>query len=163
MAYLANYFKRQDLSDIDIVFRLNQVEQQVQPGISEDDASPPMKRGRRETVDEAVDAADKHSLQLSRFPGHKIVLFSVEYFKAQGRHWQAQRTAADTCKHGRASGSSAAAARDSVHLTINSAEQLPAAEAVIAAMYGVLDALSRLQPEQLVHAVVIADMLGAGD
>uniref|UniRef100_A0A383VRW7 Uncharacterized protein n=1 Tax=Tetradesmus obliquus TaxID=3088 RepID=A0A383VRW7_TETOB len=156
MAYLANYFKRQDLSDIDIVFRLNQVEQQVQPGISEDDASPPMKRGRRETVDEAVDAADKHSLQLSRFPGHKIVLFS-------GRHWQAQRTAADTCKHGRASGSSAAAARDSVHLTINSAEQLPAAEAVIAAMYGVLDALSRLQPEQLVHAVVIADMLGAGD
>lgn len=83
MAYLANYFKRQDLSDIDIVFRLNQVEQQVQPGISEDDASPPMKRGRRETVDEAVDAADKHSLQLSRFPGHKIVLFSVEYFKAQ--------------------------------------------------------------------------------
>lgn len=95
MAYLANYFKRQDLSDIDIVFRLNQIEQQVQPGISEDDASPPTKRARRETADEAVDAADKHSLQLSRFPGHKIVLFSVEYFKARVNRQHAASLGAD--------------------------------------------------------------------
>jgi hypothetical protein len=49
-----------------------------------------------------------------------------------------------------------------VHLTIDSAEQLPAAEAVIAAMYGVPDAVSGLEQQQLVHAVVIADMVHAG-
>jgi hypothetical protein len=48
-----------------------------------------------------------------------------------------------------------------VHLTIDSAEQLPAAEAVIAAMYGVPDAISSLEQQQVVHAVVIADMMHA--
>jgi hypothetical protein len=47
-------------------------------------------------------------------------------------------------------------------LTIDSEELLPAATAVIAAMYGVEsgpNALSSLQQQQLVHAVVIADRL----
>jgi hypothetical protein len=48
-----------------------------------------------------------------------------------------------------------------VQLTIGSAEQLPAAEAVIAAMYGVPDATSSLEQHQAVHAVVIADMVHA--
>jgi hypothetical protein len=48
-----------------------------------------------------------------------------------------------------------------VQLTIDSAEQLPAAEAGIAAMYGVPDAISSLEQHQAVHAVVIADMVHA--
>jgi hypothetical protein len=64
------------------------------------------------------------------------------------------------------SGSSSAAAAladlPTVCLTIDTEEQLPAATAVIAAMYGVEsgpNALSSLQQQQLVHAVVIADRL----
>jgi hypothetical protein len=64
------------------------------------------------------------------------------------------------------SSSSAAAASlaglPTVCLTIDSGEQLPAATAVIAAMYGVdsgWNAMSSLQQQQLVHAVVIADRL----
>jgi hypothetical protein len=48
-----------------------------------------------------------------------------------------------------------------VFLTIDTAEQLPAAEAVIAAMYSVPDALAGLTLHQLVHVVSIADMLQA--
>jgi hypothetical protein len=49
-----------------------------------------------------------------------------------------------------------------VCLTIDTEEHLPAATAVVAAMYGVEsgpNALSSLQQQQLVHAVVIADRL----
>jgi hypothetical protein len=62
--------------------------------------------------------------------------------------------------------SSAAAAAlaglPTVCLTIDSEEQLPAATAVIAAMYGVEsgpNSIGSLQQQQLVHAVVIADRL----
>jgi hypothetical protein len=48
-----------------------------------------------------------------------------------------------------------------LYLTVDSAEQLPAVEAVIAAMYGVAAALSSLDQEQLVHALLIADMVHA--
>jgi hypothetical protein len=48
-----------------------------------------------------------------------------------------------------------------VFLTIDTAEQLPAAKAVIAAMYSVPDALARLTLQQLVHVLRIADMLQA--
>jgi hypothetical protein len=68
-------------------------------------------------------------------------------------------------------GSSAAAdasmvsgcSRPLLHLTIDSAEQLPAAEAVIAALYAVPDALESLRQQQLVWALIIADKLGAED
>jgi hypothetical protein len=55
----------------------------------------------------------------------------------------------------------AASNRQRLRLPIDSAEQLPAAEAVIAALYGVPDALSSLEQQQLVDAVVLGDMLGA--
>jgi hypothetical protein len=48
-----------------------------------------------------------------------------------------------------------------VQLTIANAEQLPAAEAVVAAMYGVPDAISSLEQHDAVHAIVIADMVHA--
>jgi hypothetical protein len=59
------------------------------------------------------------------------------------------------------SGSAACDERPTVYLTIDKAEQLPAAEAVIAAMYGVPDAISSLEQQQVVHAVVIACMVQA--
>jgi hypothetical protein len=40
-------------------------------------------------------------------------------------------------------------------------DQLPAAEAVIAALYGVPESLSSLDQVQLVHAMTIADMVHA--
>lgn len=46
-------------------------------------------------------------------------------------------------------------------LTIASAEELTAAEAVIATFYGVQDSLANLQHEQLIQALLIADMIGA--
>lgn len=46
-----------------------------------------------------------------------------------------------------------------ITLTIDSAEHLPVAEAVIAALYGVKDCLADLQHEQLLQALVIADMI----
>uniref|UniRef100_A0A383WNT6 Uncharacterized protein n=1 Tax=Tetradesmus obliquus TaxID=3088 RepID=A0A383WNT6_TETOB len=57
--------------------------------------------------------------------------------------------------------SAAHAERPTVYLTIDTKEQLPAAEAVIAAMYDVPKAVSSLQQEQMVHALAIADMVGA--
>jgi hypothetical protein len=48
-----------------------------------------------------------------------------------------------------------------VQLTIDSAEQPPAAEAVISAKYGVPDAISSLEQHQAVHALVMADMVHA--
>lgn len=48
-------------------------------------------------------------------------------------------------------------------MTIPAADQLAAAEAVIAALYGVDTAFSNLQHEQLVHALILADMLNASE
>jgi hypothetical protein len=48
-----------------------------------------------------------------------------------------------------------------VKLVIDSAEQLPAAEAVIAAMYGVPDAISSLEQHHAVQVAAIADMVHA--
>uniref|UniRef100_A0A383W0B1 BACK domain-containing protein n=1 Tax=Tetradesmus obliquus TaxID=3088 RepID=A0A383W0B1_TETOB len=62
---------------------------------------------------------------------------------------------------GGSSSDAAHAERRTVYLRIASAEQLSAAEAVIAAMYGVPDAISSLEQQQVVHALVIADMIGA--
>jgi hypothetical protein len=47
--------------------------------------------------------------------------------------------------------------RPLLYLTIDSAEQLPAAEAVIAALYAVPDAHDSLQQHQHVCALLIAD------
>lgn len=49
--------------------------------------------------------------------------------------------------------------RAEVVLGIDSEEQLPAAESVIAALYGVDDCFDDLPHDQLVHALVIADMI----
>jgi hypothetical protein len=48
-----------------------------------------------------------------------------------------------------------------LQLTIGSADELPAAEAVIAAVYCVPDAFNSLEHAQLVNAVMLADKLGA--
>jgi hypothetical protein len=53
--------------------------------------------------------------------------------------------------------------RAPLHLTIDSAEQLPAAEAVIAAMYAVPASLFSLQQQELVCALLIAIRIGAAD
>jgi hypothetical protein len=78
---------------------------------------------------------------------------------------QAQQAWATGCADDTAGTAAAAAAaagkRRQLHLTVDCAEQLPAAEAVIAALYGVLDNLRNLQLQQLVNAVVIADRIGA--
>jgi hypothetical protein len=84
----------------------------------------------------------------------------------QGARWQADAMLSEpptrTIRGSSSSSSTAGhAKRPTVHLTIDSAEQLPAAEAVIAAMYGVPDAISSLEQQQVVHAVVIADMVHA--
>lgn len=91
MAYLANYFKRQDLSDIDVVIRLPRTETTQQ--VPKDITSPPLKRARRE----ADEAADTDPLQLSSFPAHKLVMFSTEYFKAQVRGSPGSLAAAPAC------------------------------------------------------------------
>jgi hypothetical protein len=49
-----------------------------------------------------------------------------------------------------------------VRLTIDRAEQLPAAKAIIAAMYQVPDAISSLEQPQLVHALAMVEKLGVG-
>lgn len=58
---------------------------------------------------------------------------------------------------GRRCGSS----RYTMVLTVSDREHEPAAVAVIAALYGVKDAISNLQQQQLVHAVQYADLLQA--
>lgn len=50
-----------------------------------------------------------------------------------------------------------------ITLTVGSAEELPAAEAVIATLYGVQGSLQRLYHGQLVQALLIADMIGAAE
>ncbi|WIA33113.1 hypothetical protein OEZ86_006266 [Tetradesmus obliquus] len=75
--------------------------------------------------------------QLACFPGHRVILFSSEYFEAQGRHWQPQPASSS-------SSNQAPPGRHTLHLTIDSTEQLPAAEAVIAAIYSVEDAMDNL-------------------
>jgi hypothetical protein len=74
---------------------------------------------------------------------------------------QAQQAWAPGAADDTAGREAAACKRRQLHLTIDSAEQLPAAEAVIAALYGVLDGLRNLQLQQLVDAVMIADRIGA--
>jgi hypothetical protein len=54
-----------------------------------------------------------------------------------------------------------ASSRPQLRLTIDSAEQLPAAEAVVAALYFKQDAITSLEPMQQVTAAVLADKLGA--
>jgi hypothetical protein len=68
---------------------------------------------------------------------------------------------ANTSSPGGDAAAAAGSSRPKLYLPIDSEEQLPAAEAVIAALYDVLDALSSLQQQQLVDAVFIADKLGA--
>jgi hypothetical protein len=68
---------------------------------------------------------------------------------------------ANSSSPGNEAGSAAGSSHRQLHLPLDSAEQLPAGEAVIAALYDVPDALSSLQQQQLVDAVVLADKLGA--
>lgn len=61
----------------------------------------------------------------------------------------------------RSEATATAGRRPQLHLTIDKVEQLPAAEAVVAALYGVPNGLRDLELPQLVDAVVIADRIGA--
>jgi hypothetical protein len=91
---------------------------------------------------------------------HARVLLAVDL---QAEHWQADPATAPLPDAQSAStkrrGSSSH--RPTLYLTIDSAEHLPAAEALIAAMYGAPNILNSLQEQQLVQAVVIADMVHA--
>jgi hypothetical protein len=94
---------------------------------------------------------------------HKRLCFSTAFCLSALCTYVLQLQAAQKADDQPSSSSAAAGAqRPTVQLTIQSAEQLPAAEAVIAAMYGVPDAIKGLEQHQAVHAVVIADMVHAG-
>lgn len=74
----------------------------------------------------------------------------------QAIEWQVQATA-----HSQTDDEACQSCQPVFTLSITSEEQLPGAEAVVAAMYGLETAVSSLQQHQLVHAAVISDMLGA--
>lgn len=66
----AQYFKQNDISDCDVAIRW------MVTGSTDDE--PPAKRGR-------TSACSPRAEELARFPAHRIVLFTSEYFKAQVR------------------------------------------------------------------------------
>jgi hypothetical protein len=76
MAFLASYFMDKELSDIDVVVRLSHQQQGI-ASAEQAGAAPPAKRARHN------DNAAGDPLQLAVLPGHRIVLFNSEYFKAQ--------------------------------------------------------------------------------
>lgn len=83
----------------------------------------------------------------------------------QGQRWQDASLQQTPSLHAE---SSAAATYDvegkaELLLSIDSAEQLVAAEAVIAALYGTTDCCTQLPHDQLVHAVIIADIIDLPD
>jgi hypothetical protein len=79
MAFLADYFKNEELSDIDLVFRTTSEHSRGMPEI---DGEPASKRARRSSGKNSIMALQE-PLQLAVLPGHKIVLYSSDYFKAQ--------------------------------------------------------------------------------
>jgi hypothetical protein len=78
MAFLAAYFRNDELSDIDLVFRLTP--EHGHDG-TDSNGEPATKRARRSSSKDS--AALQEPLQLAVLPGHKLVLFSSDYFKAQ--------------------------------------------------------------------------------
>lgn len=77
----APYFKQEELSYVDFVIRLRLAEHAT------NEEEPAAKRAKLE----AHEHGDVH--QLAAFPGHRIILFTSEYFKAQvrrksGYEWQ---------------------------------------------------------------------------
>lgn len=71
--------------------------------------------------------------------------------------WQTDASTTDS----RSQHDAARPSRPTVHLTIASVDELPAAEAVIASLYGVQDGFGQLQHDQLIQALIIADMIDA--
>uniref|UniRef100_A0A383VM69 BACK domain-containing protein n=1 Tax=Tetradesmus obliquus TaxID=3088 RepID=A0A383VM69_TETOB len=145
------------------------------------EAAPAAKRSRRAGSSAAAaaaagggDAAAVGFLELDEFPAHNFVLDDSEFFKRQQAEcWQPPSNPNATARTGSSSSRSrnskrsssrahdTGAERPKVYLTIESAEQQPAAVAVIAALYGKPDAISSLEQHQLVHTLVIADMIHA--
>uniref|UniRef100_A0A383W9A1 BACK domain-containing protein n=1 Tax=Tetradesmus obliquus TaxID=3088 RepID=A0A383W9A1_TETOB len=170
MAFPSKYFRQEAVgnvrADVDLVIRQ----------LVDLDAAPAAKRARRASRSAAAPAADgaaaaDDAVQLASFPAHNFILDNSEYFmRQQAQCWQPslQPPVTPNTRACRGSSSSSSAAnratapeRPKIYLTVGSAEQLPAAEAFIAAMYGVPDAISGLEQQQVVHVVVIADMVHA--
>uniref|UniRef100_A0A383VEL0 BTB domain-containing protein n=1 Tax=Tetradesmus obliquus TaxID=3088 RepID=A0A383VEL0_TETOB len=160
MACFAHHFKQDVVgnvrADVDLVIRCIE---------RPDDGTAAPKPKRARTAAAAAPNGDAtYPVEIHRFPAHNIILNAYsDYFRAQGARWQdaAQPPATPTAGNGSSpsGGSSIAASaqRPALYLTIDDAEQLPAAEAVIAEMYGVPGAISSLEQQQAVHAAIIAD------
>jgi hypothetical protein len=76
MASLAGYFKQQELSDIDLVLCCN-----PEQAADNDGSSPARKRTKLNSSNDS--ASVQEALQLAMLPGHKLILFTSDYFKAQ--------------------------------------------------------------------------------
>uniref|UniRef100_A0A383VZ76 BACK domain-containing protein n=1 Tax=Tetradesmus obliquus TaxID=3088 RepID=A0A383VZ76_TETOB len=159
MAFLAQCFKQETVhnvrADVDLVIRTIE-------GPDDGVAAPKPKRATLAAAAPKGAACDP--LQLTSFPAHNIALDTSEYFRVQqGACWKdaaepdANAKARDGSSFSGSSSSSSAAhaKRPVVRLTIDRAEQLPAAEAVIAAMYGVPDAISSLEQQQMLLQSIV--------
>lgn len=78
---------------------------------------------------------------------------------AQVKRWQSNDQSAGSAVSGRKRDRSSIDDRPELHLTLNSLDQLAAAEAVIASLYAAKQPLQQLSAKQLVHAVVLAETL----
>lgn len=90
---------------------------------------------------------------LQKLPGHTVLLSISPFFKATILRWQHKR-ARSAAQHGR-----------EVVLTLQDAEQLPAAMAVLAALYAVKplpELLAELSDVQQLQAALLADMWQVG-
>jgi hypothetical protein len=75
-SYFRNYIRNEELSDIDLVFQLTP--EHCHDG-TESNGEPATKRARRSSGKDSTALP----LQLAALPGHKLILFSSDYFKAQ--------------------------------------------------------------------------------
>uniref|UniRef100_A0A383VJQ4 BACK domain-containing protein n=1 Tax=Tetradesmus obliquus TaxID=3088 RepID=A0A383VJQ4_TETOB len=152
--HLDRYYRQEEVSDVTLIIKLHKPEPQQELEQEDEDTERPAKRARH-AAEPAAAGEDKVLVQ---FPAHRLVLFGTDYFKTQAQQaWAA--TDANSSPGRDAAAAAAGSSRPKLHLPIDSEEQLPAAEAVIAALYNVRDALSSLQQQQLVDAAVIADRL----
>jgi hypothetical protein len=75
---IAGYFGNDELSDVNLVLRLTPEHSHDRAGSTEE---PAIKRARRSSGKDST--AFQGPLQLAVLPGHKLILFTSDYFKAQ--------------------------------------------------------------------------------
>lgn len=99
---------------------------------------------------------------LRRFPAHKVILSRIPFFKVQVLRWQEQQQQQGTRGDGdqQQQADSQQSTSCVTYLTLDSADQEPAAMAVLAAVYGAKAIASAgLSEVELLQVVLIADML----